>query len=124
VVPLVGGDAQQYPLCDADLLETVMTLATTTNFPAEVLGVASPDPVSFRTLLETFAAQQGRRPRFVPVPWQVLYWSLRAAERLPISLPFRADSLLGLVRPAPYVPGLDRLADLGLHPRPFAGALA
>ncbi len=120
LVPLVGGDARQYPVCEADLLDTVLTLASTGDFRAEVLGVAGKDPVTFRSLLEAFAAQQGRQPRFVPIPWQLLYWSLRAAERSPVSLPFRADSLLGLVRPAPYVPGFDRLSELGIHPRPFA----
>jgi nucleoside-diphosphate-sugar epimerase len=120
VVPLIGGDARQYPASEVDLVETVMTLATTSDFRPEVLGVAGEDPVTFRELLETLGARQGRRPRFVPVPWQVLYWLLRAGEVCRIPLPFRADSLLGLVRPAPAVPGLDRLAQLGIHPRPFA----
>jgi nucleoside-diphosphate-sugar epimerase len=122
LVPLVGGDARQYPVCESDLMDAVMALATTDDFRAEVVGVAGGDPVSFKTLLETFAARQGRHPRFVPVPWQLLYWMLRAGERLPVALPFRADSLLGLVRPAPGVPGLDRLSELGLHPRPFVRA--
>jgi hypothetical protein len=120
LVPLVGGDARQYPVCEADLMAAVLTLAGTADFRPEVLGVAGEDPVSFRDLLESFAAQQGRRPRFVPVPWQVLYWTLRAAELLRVPLPVRADSLLGLVHPAPGVPGLDRLSELGVQPRPFA----
>lgn len=121
LVPLVGGRARQYPVRESDVMEAVMALATTVDFRPEVLGVAGPDPVTFRTLLKAFGAQQGRRPRFVPVPWPLLYWSLRAVERSPLTLPFRADSLLGLVRPAPGVPGLDRLSELGVHPRAFAG---
>ena len=124
LLPLVGGRAGQYPVREADVIEAVMALATTADLRPEVLGVAGPDPVAFRTLLEAFGAEHGRRPRFVPVPWHPLYWLLRAVERSPLTLPFRADSLLGLVRPAPGVPGLDRLAELGVHPRAFAGATA
>ena len=120
LVPLVGGSARQYPVCEDDLMGAIMALATTADFRPEILGVAGRDPVTFRRLLETFAAQQGRRPRFVPVPWQVLYWLLRAGEVARVPLPFRADSLVGLVRPAPGVPGLDRLSQLGIRPRPFA----
>lgn len=122
IVPLVGGEARQYPAAEPDLIETVMTLATTADFRSEVLGVAGEDSVTFRQLLETLSARQGRHPRFVPVPWQVLYWLLRVGEGCRLPLPFRADSLLGLVRPAPGVPGLDRLEQLGIHPRPFARA--
>lgn len=123
VVPVLGGEARQYPAFGADLVAAVMALATTTDFRPEVLGVASAEPVTFRHLLESLAAIRHRRPRFVPVPWPLLYWSLRAAEACRIPLPVRADSLLGLVHPAPGVPGLERLAQLGIHPRPFDPAL-
>jgi hypothetical protein len=49
-----------------------------------------------------------------------VYGALRALELLPVALPVRADSLLGLVRPAPEVPNSDVLAQLGVAVRPFA----
>ena len=49
-----------------------------------------------------------------------VYGALRAAELLPVQLPVRADSLLGLVRPAPYVPNLEVLDQLGVVLHPFA----
>ena len=75
--------------------------------------------VTFAALLRTFAGE-GRQPRFVPVPWRALYWPLRTLEAARVPLPFRADSLLGLVRPAPSVPGVERLHALGIHAAPFA----
>ena len=69
--------------------------------PTRPVGVAIPSGVEFRDLLSTFASREGRRCRFVPVPWHPIYWTLRLAELLPVTLPFRADSLLGFVRPAP-----------------------
>ncbi|MBV8462936.1 MAG: hypothetical protein JO368_06560, partial [Acidimicrobiales bacterium] len=123
-VPLVGGGAHQYPVREADLVEAVTTLATTPDFRSEVLGVASEVPVTFADLLRTFAASEGRRPRFVPVPWRALYWPLRTLEAARVPLPFRADSLLGLVRPAPSVPGVERLHALGIHATAFVAVAA
>ena len=53
-----------------------------------------------------------------------VYGALRAAELLPVKLPVRADSLLGLVRPAPNVPNLEVLDQLGVVLQPFALAPA
>jgi hypothetical protein len=44
---------------------------------------------------------------------------MRACERAGVTLPLRSDSLLGLVRPAPYVPGFDEWARLGVELRRF-----
>jgi hypothetical protein len=38
-------------------------------------------------------------------------------------MPFRSDSLLGLVRPAPRVVGADALEQLGVHVRSFSFGL-
>ena len=89
--------------------------------PAVPVGIAHPDPVPFTELLTSFAASLGKpRPRFVPTPPMVVYGALRAAELLPVKLPVRADSLLGLVRPAPNVPHLEVLDELGVVLQPFA----
>ena len=120
VVPLIAGSARQFPVHIDDLLAAIAALASTPDPPSAPVGVANPQPVTFKVLLETLAAQEGRRCRFVPIPWQILYAMLRAGELLRLSLPFRADSLLGLVRPAPFVPHPEELERLGVVMRPFA----
>ncbi len=122
VVPLVAGGSRQFLVFDVDLSEAIGALATATSLAPQVIGVAEPHAESFRSVLETFAARQGLRCRFVPVPWWLVYWSLRVAETLRVPLPIRADSLVGLAHPAPDVPGLEALAQLGIRPRPFSAA--
>jgi nucleoside-diphosphate-sugar epimerase len=122
LVPLLLGAGALHPVHEEDLLAVVVALATTDLVPAGPIGVAQPEPVPFRTLLETLAAAEGRECRFVPVPWQLLYVALRLGEVLRMPLPFRADSLIGLVRPAPTVPGQDDLARLGVRLRLFAAS--
>lgn len=122
VVPLIVGASALYPVHEDDLVSAIVALAAQDFAPKGPIGVAQPEPVQFRTLMESLAAAEGRRCRFVPVPWQLLYGPLRVGEALHVPLPFRADSLLGLVHPAPSVPGQEDLARLGVRLRRFPAA--
>jgi nucleoside-diphosphate-sugar epimerase len=121
IVPLVAGRAQQYPVHIDDLMAAISSLAEARQLPTGPLGIANAHSVSFREVLTALARQEGRQCRFVPFPWRVLYAGLRVGELLPVRLPFRADSLLGLVHSAPFVAGADAVAGLGVTFRPFPG---
>jgi nucleoside-diphosphate-sugar epimerase len=121
VIPLVGHHAHQYTLHEDDLRHALTALALAEEVPSRPLGLASPEPIPFELLLRALAqTTSGREPRFLPVPWAPLYWAIRAVECTPLRLPIRADSLLGLIRPAPSVPNLDDVHDLGVECRPFS----
>jgi nucleoside-diphosphate-sugar epimerase len=117
-VPLIGGDSHQFTVHEQDAASGIVAVATAAQAPG-VIGLAHPRPVRFRRLLEGLARRAGVHPRFVPVAWQPVYAVMRAAERIRVPLPLRADSLLGLVRPAPAVPAVDEWARLGVPLRPF-----
>jgi nucleoside-diphosphate-sugar epimerase len=119
IIPLPASGAHQYPLHEDDLMSVIAALSAVDDLPSGPIGVAPNSPVTFRDLLCYFAAQEGRRCRFVPVPWRFVYWGLRTAELARVPVPFRADSLLGLARSAPFVPGQTELAHLGVTIRPF-----
>ena len=119
LVPVPIGEMRQYTVHQEDFVAVVAAAAEATEAPTRPVGVANPDPVDFRDLLSTLASWDGRSCRFVPVPWQPLYATMRLAELLPFTLPFRADSLLGLIRPAPSVPGRAELEALGVPLRAF-----
>lgn len=121
VLPDFGPGAHQYTVSEEDFASAVVALARAQRLPALPVGLAHPEPVLFTELLTSFAASEGKpRPRFVPIPPMAVYAALRAAEFLPVKLPVRADSLLGLVRPAPNVANLEVLEQLGVVPQPFA----
>jgi nucleoside-diphosphate-sugar epimerase len=120
IVPVVAGGAGVYAVREQDLMRVIALLAAATTLEPGTISVAHPSRVTLRDLLRAFAAQEDRRCRFVPVPWQPLYWLLRGGERLGLRLPFRADSLLGLIRTAPGLIGGDQLARLGVTVQPFA----
>lgn len=116
LVPLVAGDVRLYFVSDVDLVRAVAAFADAETLSSAPIGVAYPKPVRFRDFLMVLAASEGRRPRFVPFPWRVLYAVLRAGEALRLAMPFRADSLLALAKPAPSLPGSTELERLGVVP--------
>ena len=119
VIPLFRG-AQQFTLHSDDFLTAMTTLAHLDEVPSTPLGLASPLPTSFKEIMMSMAVGVDNSPRTVVVPWHVVLGLLRIAERLRVPLPVRSDSLLGLVRPAPSVPGRDVTDQIGLSFRSFS----
>ncbi len=120
LVPVVGRNAHQFTVHEDDLRDAVVALALADAVPRHPLGLANPEPVNFDLLLRTIARANGRAGiRLLPLPWQPIYWALRAVELSPAVMPLRADSLLGLVRPAPAVPATTELSKLGIAFRPL-----
>lgn len=120
LVPVVSG--HQFTVHEQDFASAVLALAAAEGQVDRPVGVAHPEPVPFRRLLEVLGAEHGGPGRLVWVPWRVLYGGLRALEVAPLRLPVRADSLLGLARPAPGVPNLEVLTALGVRLRAFGAA--
>jgi nucleoside-diphosphate-sugar epimerase len=114
VVPVLAGEAGVYTVREDDLVRVIALLASAASLEPGTISVAHPSRVTLTELLRTFAAQEHRRCRFVPVPWQLVYWLLRSGELMRLHLPFRADSLLGLIHTAPGLAGEEQLARLGV----------
>jgi nucleoside-diphosphate-sugar epimerase len=124
VIPLLGGDqARQYLLHEDDLARALLALLQSPVQPEDPVGLAHPVGMHFKDLVTLLAKHQGRSARFVPAPWRAAYWSMRLAELAGLPLPLRADSLLGLVRPAPYVPNVDLWEELGIRLREISSSL-
>ena len=120
VTPLPARRSHQYTVHEEDAVTALVRLASVPEIPLVPLGIAHPEPVTFSYLVRAIGRAEGRMPHLLPVPWQVTYAALRAGEVVGVGLPFRADSLLGLARPAPTVPNQRELRDLGLSFRPFS----
>jgi nucleoside-diphosphate-sugar epimerase len=114
VVPLIAGDARLYTVSEDDLMMAIAAFASADALPAGTISAAHPVPVPMRDLMRAFAARGGENCRFVKIPWKPVYGLLRAGESVGLHLPFRADSLLGLVHGAPTVVNQDMLARLGV----------
>lgn len=120
VLPMPRPDSYQYAVHADDMARCVVATAEQPP-PHRVLGVANPRPVSFSEIMATLRAAVTTKPiRAVPVPSAVVYRALRAAEGVGVRAGFRADSLLGLMQPAPNVPHVDHWERCGIALRDFA----
>jgi nucleoside-diphosphate-sugar epimerase len=119
ITPLIGRNAHQFMVYVGDMMRAVLRLAIGTERGHGPVGLAHPRPVRFEDLLMTLARRTGTCLRPVHVPWTAAYGAMRVAEALRVPLPLRADSILGLLRPAPFVPRADLWAHLGVRVRSF-----
>lgn len=119
LTPVISGAGHQFTVHEDDLADAVVALATADPLPLVPIGLAHPQPVPFRDLVKALARLDGHEVRFVRVGRRLPHRALRVIERLPRSPAIRADSLLGLVRPASAVPGQDVVRALGLSFRPL-----
>jgi nucleoside-diphosphate-sugar epimerase len=106
-----------------DVVSALATLAVGSDHATGVVGLANPRPVPFKEIMQDIAKAVGSSARTFAIPWRPLLVLLRALEMFGVPLPVRADSLLGLVRPARDVPGLAMASSLGLVFRPFPDGL-
>jgi nucleoside-diphosphate-sugar epimerase len=113
VIPVPGPGAHQYLVHESQVGPAISAVADSTGLAGEVIGLAHPVAVPFRDILASLATPPGRA-RFFDVPWQPIFTFMKLAERLGIDLPLRADSMLGLVRPAPVVQNVAAWRSLGV----------
>jgi nucleoside-diphosphate-sugar epimerase len=124
LVPMLHPDSYQYAIHTEDMAKCV--LATVQEPPPHrVLGVASPRRVQFSEIIRTLRAAATSAPlRPIPVTSTLLYRALRAGEAVGLRIGFRADSLLGLMHPAPDVPHVGHWAERGISLQDFAADAA
>jgi nucleoside-diphosphate-sugar epimerase len=120
MVPLIdGGSHPQYLIHEQDLFELLRGFCDgEIKNPGKPVVAASPRPWAMRELLAELARRQGRRPRFVPVPWQPVWAGLRLAELAHLPVPYRSDSVVSLVY-QDRKPDFESLTALGVIPRDF-----
>lgn len=120
LVPVLRPDSYQYAVHADDMARCVLD-AVEQSPPERVLGVADPRRVPFSDIIRALRASITAAPlRPVPVSSALLYRALRTSEALGLRIGFRADSLLGLMHPAPDVPHVDYWAEQGISLRGFA----
>ena len=123
IVPLIGGGRHcQYLVHVDDLYALVAGLASgTIPVPPAPVVVADSRCWPMRELIDTLARRQGRRPRLVSVPWQAVWFGLKAAELARLRLGYRSDSVVSLVNQDPR-PDFSGLKELGFTAREFSAA--
>jgi nucleoside-diphosphate-sugar epimerase len=105
IVPLIGSGAQALFLVHVeDLARLICCIFEARTFPAgAILTAAYPEPVPLRRILEIRARTYGLSRTFLPVPWRLIWLTLKSLEMIAPGKGPRSDSVLGFIYsdPAP-----------------------
>jgi nucleoside-diphosphate-sugar epimerase len=119
ITPVMGRNAHQFTVHVDDMVSGVLSISLEAGDAQGAVGLADPRPVRFEDILIGLAHRTGSRMRPFSVPWPVVYGAMRLAELFRVPLPLRADSILGLVHPASFVPRTEFWNQRGLNVRAF-----
>ena len=119
VIPIFRG-SRLFTLHLDDFVAAVTILVETGNLPSAVIGLAHETPTQFREIMVALSQPSTKSKMMLTVPWRPILGLLRVLERMNVPLPVRSDSMLGLVRPAAFVPGREVAVRLGMSFRSFA----
>lgn len=120
VIPMIGDGSQiQFLVHEADLCAFLEKFALVkTEIAPRVLTAANEQPWPFKKLLLEIARGLGRKSKFIPLPWRLVWLGLKTTETLGLRLNFRSDSLVSLMHQNP-APDFSANAAAGLVCRPF-----
>ena len=120
LIPLIGdGSQNQFLVHNEDLSAFIEKYAAGgIQVTPRILTVAHAQPWPFKKLLQEIAAVLGKRVRFTPLPWRLLWIGLKSAELFGLRLEFRSDSLISLMYQNPK-PDFSENSKVGLICRPF-----
>jgi nucleoside-diphosphate-sugar epimerase len=120
-VPLLSGCAQtQYLIHDEDLGELVHRCLNGQVSPAAgPIAAAHHRAWELKEILAQVSLVLGKRLTFIPVPWRLVWTTLKLLESLGAPAKFRSDSLMGMAFQNPK-PSFALLDSLGVQCRPFA----
>ncbi len=122
VIPMIGSGSQiQFLVHQDDLCAFIERSAreATDIFP-RILTAAHERPWPFKALLLEIAKVLGKKPKFIPLPWRLVWLGLKSAEAAGLRLNFRSDSLVSLMYQNP-APDFSANTGAGLVCRAFEG---
>jgi nucleoside-diphosphate-sugar epimerase len=120
VIPMIGAGSQiQFLVHNEDLSSFIELYARGGKKIIQgILTAANEQPWAFKQLLLEIARALGKKPKFVPVPWRLVWAGLKSAEMCGLKLNFRSDSLVSLMHQNPQ-PDFSANVEIGLICRPF-----
>jgi nucleoside-diphosphate-sugar epimerase len=120
VIPLIGDGSQiQFLVHHEDLSAFIGRYAgSEAKISPQILTAAHEQPWPFKQLLLEIARALGKKPKFIPLPWRLVWAGLKSAELCGLKLNFRSDSLVSLMYQNPS-PDFSMNAEAGLNCRSF-----
>jgi nucleoside-diphosphate-sugar epimerase len=99
IMPMIGSGSQiQFLVHQEDLCSFAERYASgAIDIAPRILTAANERPWPLKELILTIAQSNGKKPTFVPIPWQLVWMGIKSAEMCGLRLNFRSDSLVSLI---------------------------
>jgi nucleoside-diphosphate-sugar epimerase len=99
LIPMIGDGAQiQFLVHQEDLAAFIEQCAKGgVRLAPRLFTAAHAQPWPFKQLLLEIARALGKQPKFIPLPWRLVWAGLKTAELGGLKLNFRSDSLVSLM---------------------------
>jgi nucleoside-diphosphate-sugar epimerase len=120
IVPIFGsGEFLMQPIHVEDLAHSIAQVLGSEAAMRKAYNLAGANPLTYNDAVRTICRLMGKRPPLLHLPARPLVWLLRAAERLSIRPPIRAEQIERLNEHKAFA--WDEAArDFGFRPRTFA----
>jgi nucleoside-diphosphate-sugar epimerase len=120
VIPMIGDGSQiQFLVHHEDLSAFIEKFsAGQIELKPQILTAANERPWPFKKLLLEIANALDKKPKFIPLPWRLVWAGLKSAELCGLKLNFRSDSLVSLMYQNPR-PNFSANSSVSLKCRPF-----
>jgi len=120
VIPMIGDGSQiQFLVHNEDLSVFIERYASgEIQISPQILTAANEQPWPFKQFLLEIARSFGKKPKFIPLPWRLIWAGLKSAEMCGLKLNFHSDSLVSLMNQNPK-PDFSENSQAGLVCRPF-----
>jgi nucleoside-diphosphate-sugar epimerase len=99
LIPMIGsGNNRLYLSHVVDLVDLISkTVANIEELNSYLLTAASPIPMSLKMILRQCANIKGRAPILVPIPTNIILFTLKLLELAKVPMRIRSDSITGFV---------------------------
>lgn len=86
-----------YLVHEEDLCKAIFQLSLEQPVIAEPIIIASNTGIDFYDLIKIIARKKGKHIIFIPVPWKLIWITIKISEILGLNIGFRSDSFISLL---------------------------
>ena len=116
ILPMVGAGNFRLHTCHEKDLTALVSYCCRQDIPVHLLPAAEITGRNFKNIVRVLAA---KKILFIPLPWKLIWGSLKLMEALSVRSRLKSDSLIGLVKSNPS-PDFSELQKLPLSFRPLS----
>lgn len=101
-IPVIFSKIQHlYLIHEEDLIEFIKKEMRTQKDRSSTNTIANPKALTIKEIIKICQLKNKKKALLISIPWQIIWLGLKIAEGLKLQVPFKSDSLIGLIKSNP-----------------------